>query len=559
MYGQPRTKYGTADPRAQHWVKAIQLKPDTAEYKQFGSAAAYPAAPPAAVTRKDVMTENIEMMNRLEGFDVVIVCTSTVQQASFWQQRLTSTLGSISPRSCKICAVDEDWAPGGAGNGLGTLYAFSKARKLAVELYGIDIYKGMQSGKLAVGMYHTAGKGTRLAPIPGAENNNKPGVKLPSVVQTTSGQSLPLTILEAVIKQTGVYAASRKGRLSVFWGDQVFIPSVTTRYTSQHHADILAQMGPMPSKAEWEAGGYSNYGLIATGSNGEGAQVEKVTYDQATSLLKGLGTVTECGPSLGSFSVSAPLLGGLMKEFAAELKAKEVALDSDPHFWMPMTLSLKDYVAIMGTKKTSPEEATAHYARVQHIKKKLPKSMKVFGAVSVGKEGYWWDYGQVKFYLDNNMIMAQKSAEADAMRLFFGVTDFDGSSTVLSSRVGRGSRVSGSVLVGVHTKKASLNSALLMNVTAPSVTGTNCVVYNVVSDKPINLGDGDVMVGMQIPDGDYIIMRSHLKRDGKTDWKERHSGNPFSYKEVYDANGSADPTDIDEQYQKMHADQQKKQ
>jgi len=453
----------------------------------------------------------------------------------------------------------KDWAPGGAGNGLGTLYAFSKARKLAVELYGIDIYKGMQSGKLAVGMYHTAGKGTRLAPIPGAENNNKPGVKLPSVVQTTSGQSLPLTILEAVIKQTGVYAASRKGRLSVFWGDQVFIPSVTTRYTSQHHADILAQMGPMPSKAEWEAGGYSNYGLIATGSNGEGAQVEKVTYDQATSLLKGLGTVTECGPSLGSFSVSAPLLGGLMKEFAAELKAKEVALDSDPHFWMPMTLSLKDYVAIMGTKKTSPEEATAHYARVQHIKKKLPKSMKVFGAVSVGKEGYWWDYGQVKFYLDNNMIMAQKSAEADAMRLFFGVTDFDGSSTVLSSRVGRGSRVSGSVLVGVHTKKASLNSALLMNVTAPSVTGTNCVVYNVVSDKPINLGDGDVMVGMQIPDGDYIIMRSHLKRDGKTDWKERHSGNPFSYKEVYDANGSADPTDIDKKYQKMHADQQKKQ
>ena len=82
MYGQPRTKYGTADPRAQHWVKAIQLKPDTAEYKQFGSAAAYPAAPPAAVARKDVMTENIEMMNRLEGFDVVIVCTSTVQQVS---------------------------------------------------------------------------------------------------------------------------------------------------------------------------------------------------------------------------------------------------------------------------------------------------------------------------------------------------------------------------------------------------------------------------------------------------------------------------------------------
>jgi hypothetical protein len=45
-------------------------------------------------------------------------------------------------------------------------------------------------------------------------------VKLPSTV-SVGGASVPLTILEAVLKQTGVYAPSRKGRLSVFWGDQV--------------------------------------------------------------------------------------------------------------------------------------------------------------------------------------------------------------------------------------------------------------------------------------------------------------------------------------------------
>lgn len=60
----------------------------------------------------------------------------------------------------------------------------------------------------------------RLAPLPGAENNNKPGVKLPSSLEI-DGVQVPLTILEAVLKQTGVYAANRKGRLSVFWGDQV--------------------------------------------------------------------------------------------------------------------------------------------------------------------------------------------------------------------------------------------------------------------------------------------------------------------------------------------------
>lgn len=56
--------------------------------------------------------------------------------------------------------------------------------------------------------------------MPGSENNNKPGVKL-AVTADINGKPSPLTILESVVKQTGVYAASRMGRLSVFWGDQV--------------------------------------------------------------------------------------------------------------------------------------------------------------------------------------------------------------------------------------------------------------------------------------------------------------------------------------------------
>lgn len=73
-----------------------------------------------------------------------------------------------------------------------------------------------------MGLYHTAGKGTRLAPMPGSENNNKPGVKL-AVTADINGKPSPLTILESVVKQTGVYGKSRKGRLSVFWGDQVTV------------------------------------------------------------------------------------------------------------------------------------------------------------------------------------------------------------------------------------------------------------------------------------------------------------------------------------------------
>ena len=56
-------------------------------------------------------------------------------------------------------------------------------------------------------------QGTRLAPLPGSENNNKPGVKLPSVV-TVQGKAEQLTILESVIRQTNSYAPCRKVRVA---------------------------------------------------------------------------------------------------------------------------------------------------------------------------------------------------------------------------------------------------------------------------------------------------------------------------------------------------------
>lgn len=202
----------------------------------------------------------------------------------------------------------------------------------------------------SVALYHTAGKGTRLAPLPGAENNNKPGVKLPSVLPLAEGEEgagssshAVLTILEAVIKQTGVYAPSRRGRLSVFWGDQVFIPSAPATYKvrrgdrcapaalphaaapccqATHHADILCSLGPMMSAEEWEARGMEKYGLIAVNEAGDAAQVEKVTHATASRLLASFGTLAAVGVSLGSFSVSCDLLQELLGEFGAELSAK---------------------------------------------------------------------------------------------------------------------------------------------------------------------------------------------------------------------------------------------
>ena len=62
----------------------------------------------------------------------------------------------------------------GLATASGTLFAFENACALAAKLYdGVDLAAAMRNGA-SVALYHTAGKGTRLAPLPGAESNNKP-------------------------------------------------------------------------------------------------------------------------------------------------------------------------------------------------------------------------------------------------------------------------------------------------------------------------------------------------------------------------------------------------
>jgi hypothetical protein len=114
-------------------------------------------------------------------YDVTIVCTTDDHQAAYWMDRLAAGIcshsgGDYDSPFPMVLAVAEDWGGSGAGNGLGTLYAFQKAHALCMEKYGVDLNSELQQGNVSAGLFHTAGKGTRMAPLPASENNNKPGV-----------------------------------------------------------------------------------------------------------------------------------------------------------------------------------------------------------------------------------------------------------------------------------------------------------------------------------------------------------------------------------------------
>ena len=502
------------------------------------------------------MLETVKEMNCETGFDCVIVCTSNLAQERYWQERLECTRGQAAKADALILAVHEDWAADGAGNGLGTLYAYMKARdKAAADNHDLDAF--LASGH-TVGIFHTAGKGTRMAPLPGAENNNKPGVKLPSLVETAPGKFSELTILEAVIRQTGCYAPKRKGRCSVFWGDQIFIPSVGHLESGAHHADILAKLGPMPSEEEWILKGLDKYGLISVNKHDEAAQIEKVSFRAAKSILSGFGENSSIGPSLGSFSLSKELLAALLLEFKVELNAKTAKMDSDPHFWMPMTLSKEVYVNVMSSKGVDSNNASAHFDRMSKFKAQLLKShpeKACIGAVDVGESCYWWDFGQIQLYKKNIELALDDSQEAEALREYLKIPDklrvqasnlgddvtLSDGSICLASGIRRGN-LTASIASRVNSTLCNVSNCILINVTAKSIKANNCVIYNVVdeSDNGLVLPDGAVVTNVFIPGKPKLVQTSSVTTDGGKMFKSKLTMNPFSFEDVYKMNQSID-------------------
>ncbi|CAE7654414.1 ABCG25, partial [Symbiodinium sp. CCMP2592] len=459
---------------------------------------------------QDAMLAEIAKMQGPEGFDYVVICCSDQSAEDFWQARLTQTIRQVTGSSSTVICVHEE-----------TRYD---------QLCSIK-----HAGK-SVAIYHTAGKGTRLAPLPGAENNNKPGVKLPGLL-SVAGRFEPITVLESVLRQTSSYGAVRGGFLG--------------------RPDLRAFL--------W-------YGLIAVDSKGDAMQLEKVTYDVAVQYLP--KDVAQVGTSLGSFSVSAALMDALLAEFASELNDKKACLDSDPHFWMPLTLKKADYIAVMGKKGTTAAEAGKHYDRMAEFKSSFKKTGGILGCVDVGQQAYWWDYGRLELYMRNNFLITEANASAHALRTFLrlqqpslesdlslrqqwntldGVT-VDPTSVVLNCRIGAGKIGPGCVLVNVVAPTIDVENCILVKVSSSRpISGKAGLLYNVVEDgKGDTLPCDRVRADVFMPDGIHHKIYSTPSTDGGKVWKEKVQGNNFSFEGIYKANQPLDVSKCTEAANSSH-------
>lgn len=475
----------------------------------------------------------------------VIVVTGSPQQEAYWQARLAETAIAPAPLVLTVC---ETWQ-GGAGNGLGTLNAYLQACEKAQQLYQVNLQERQQQG-WSLAMYHTAGEGKRLFPLSAAEHNNKAAVHLPYGIHG-------MTLLEAVIRQTTPYASGRPGRLSVFWGDQIFIPSAPTPTSQNSHVDILARMGPLPNRKQFETQNLKNYGLLVQSKGGAIHLLEKVDYDALRQIASSDSSV---GTSLGSFSVSWPFLKRLLELFSEELRTKTGKLDTDPHFWMPLTLNKETYKTLVGQKGVSTELAEQYFARMQPLREGFQQ---LFRIVDIGMTSHWWDYGSVGSYYRNSHRLTETGDEADAMRTFFNMTNrqsanhlsnvqIDDSSIVCGCRI-RSGTIRNSVLIGVTADLIDVTDSVLINTTSREIRGTKALSYAVVAPDQLQLPERGVRADVFVAEGQQQFkMLTSLDRDGKLDWDIRLNGNPLSYAQLYRINQQADLAQADRLAMSMH-------
>jgi hypothetical protein len=459
------------------------------------------------------------------GFDIIIVSTRSSFHEELIQKQLRSLKGQIYKPDAIVITVAEDWKSS-AGNGLGTLYAYSKALEKAKYKYGIDLYRLQQDGASAA-LYHTAGQEKNLFPLVASEENSAAAIKLPG--------NPPTTLLETVIRQTNQqFSQYKEGRLSVFWGNQLFFPSKSYSYRPQHPIEVYCQSLP---GAHMDALAKRQSVLFL---DNEEAMYRNVADTQADNNCPTFSDSRRLAASLGSFSLSLSMTMALMTEFERELHQKKEYMETGKHFWMPLTFNEKD-----GSKSFPYPGQMAHFTRMAQFREKFQQhSGPLLQGIDIGESGLHWDFGSTRSYAKTVLKLASLCPEGHFMRAFFGLRNpvdaasnrviVDNQSVLINCRI-RGGTIRNSVLIGVDADSLEIENSVIVNSRFSSLNTSQALLYHVNETAPLKLAQGTVRSDVFIPSlQKYYKMYSHINRPGISDWNTTLPQNVLSFSALHD-------------------------
>lgn len=418
--------------------------------------------------------------------DVIIITMSQASQADYWQKYFDRQ----NQFEEHFIFIHEDW-PGGAGNGLGSLYAFCKANQAAEKKLGIDLFDFLTRNR-SIGLFHCAGMERRLYPLAYSENNSQFAIQLPSPEGLKS-------MMEYLIHHTIPLFKHIKNRFFVFWGDQLFLPSRQFRQPKSH-VEILSQSLPLPSESEWTQRELEKYGVLILSENGGKRLIEKVSYSELIQFIAAgsYNESSQIGLSLGSFSLSPPLLKLLLEAFDEELQLKRGQLNSCSHFWMPMMWEKSSYLRFMKDKGFNSRLSEEVYNKMQGVKETLGKAGKtaLFGNQEIGEDAYWWDFDGLKDYFYHLLSLVNNRPKGLIFREMLGIERFydrERNSILINCDVER-LDVKNSVLVNVISEKLFARDSVIINSRCKELTCSHALAYNVIETRAkIYLSRGEAL------------------------------------------------------------------
>ncbi len=585
------------------------------------------------------------------GFDVYIFVSTSQTEAEFWQERLEATRGQILPKRAIILSIfsEEDkyghriWH-GETDKGSASLFAFTIAnrvlatrisqepelRMLVGRKYGKGFLEKLEMQPLAkrhplaeilklekpIMMMLMAGRAKRMQPMAA---NNKSSITLPALVTLPDGRKVATNIGEAVAHSFGALAATRGGRLTEVWGDQVNLPGEDVSSDQRYAVEIFNTIYPFETPEDKKFA--KSKGVLI--SAGYEADQDGKAYPDVV-LREKLPTVEDIEEnarsidghpvadlSLGFNSYRWEFLEALLEMYSSELKDRRGHFDIDSELWAPLTYeTAADYAEYIWwgryvayredldkgeidssefERLTSEDNEQAAYTtaqnrwgRIRNMRRRFTRKYPGAGyriennrkAGVIGRVDYgyrerttdWWDFGQVRNYYDNLMLMLKVPTGIDSRRVrwsaerirrYFGIRNKD--DWIQNSYTGEAD-IDNSIVLNCNIGRGNIKNCILINVEAEEINAENVIIIgskiykldlkegnNIVQDimisEEIKLKKGDVLVSHYIPgQGQKSFRVNYLVKDEDDpnfyDATEIYDktifGNPMTFRELSD-------------------------
>jgi len=182
-------------------------------------------------------------------------------------------------------------------------------------------------------------------------------------------------------------------------------------------------------------------------------------------------------------------------------------------------------------------------------RKDSSKHKLLFGPVNVGSTSYWWDYGQVITYYNNNIKLTNKvNHESIVMRKFYSIPDQcgdskldDGHSVILGCNIKKG-QVVNSVLIGVSADEVNVTNSIVVNCSASSIEGKKILLYNVVDSVVVLPDSTNVRADAFLPKGKskHVKLHTDMHRSVGDDWSANLHFNSHTFADIYSLNRDED-------------------